>query len=220
MKKLFLITLFAGMTCANLMAQVDIDIEVGVSPGTNVNSPGVIINRSDPRKEFQFSLIQVKPQYYGGLRANIKLNAPFFLEGGVSYTKRTTVYEANFRMPQPLIKEPDEQIMNMSVSQDMILLPVDIGVSLGSFDITSGLRANKIISSKNQLTHLNGYQEEGNSLTWGWQMGVRYAFKHMMIGGEFQGEMHRVCDGMSVNGNSLEIRNVPGRFVFTVQYRF
>jgi len=216
-RKLSFITILLCLTTL-ISAQVHIDVKAGFSPGSDNPSTAKFINRDNPWEEFRFCLIHVDPQFYGGIKANVELNSPFFLEGGLAYTKRTSMYQANFTMPKPTELVPEE--MQMSISEHLILLPIDIGASLGAFDITSGLRLNKIISTDNELTQLKGYGNNRNSLSWGWQSGVRYAFHRMMAGVEYQAEMKRDCEGMNVNDESLELRYVPGRFVFSLQYRF
>ena len=85
-------------------------------------------------------------------------------------------------MRQP---EPVEQQNLLTVSEDVLQFPLQIGVSLGNFDVTSGLMLMKTISTKNELSQLKGYTEDSNSLKWGWQMGVRYGFKRAMAGVEY-----------------------------------
>jgi opacity protein-like surface antigen len=218
MRNLSTITILLCLITSINAQKVHFDVKAGFSPGSNNPSNVKLMCRKDPMKEFRFCLLRYDPQFYGGFKINVQLDKPFFLETGLTYTKRTSVYQAHYtnaRFPDSI-----PQIMKMSASQHLILLPVDVGVSLGAFDITSGLRLNKVISSTNDLSHIEGYENNQNSLSWGWQAGVRYAFRRMMIGVEYQGEMTRDCENMNVSGESLALRYVPGRFVFSAQYRF
>lgn len=217
MKKLIISAAILLATCAISQAQLQVKAEFGASPASNATSAGIIVNRDNPREEFQFNQTQVKPQFYGGIRANIKLGSPFFLETGISYTKCTSEFQLNYTMDRP---ENQPQEMYMSESEDMLLFPLDIGVSIGKLEVTSGLTAIKTISAIKELSHVQGFHSDGNSLKMGWQMGVRYGINRTQIGVEYQGSLNRVGQGMSVNGNSLEIMNVPGKMVFTMQYRF
>src|SRR5688500_15887055 len=197
-------------------AQFHIKIKLGASPGSNTGSAATLVNRENPFEEFQFNLVHTDPQYQGGVSAYLPLGAPFFLEAGISYTKRKSQFEVDYTFKREL--QPDNVLMNGS--EEMILVPVNIGVAVGAFDITSGLRAIQTISNSSDLEQLDGFLNNENTLKMGWQMGVRYAFHHMMLGVEYQATMNRVCEGMSVNGHSLEIMNVPGAFVFSIQYKF
>lgn len=216
MKKLMLSTILSLAASSIMLSQVNFNVKLGVSPGSNGEANALLVNRENPFAEFQLSMIHTDPQFYGGIRAHIGLRAPFFIESGLSYTKRTSVYNVNFTMEQ---REPLAKVMSMSEKEDILLLPVDIGVALGNFDVTSGLRLNKTIKSSNELSHLNGFSSENPSIQMGWQVGVRYGFANVMAGVEFMGSLNRICTGMSVNQTSLEMQNVPGNLAFTLQYR-
>lgn len=216
MKKLILSTILSFAASSIMWAQVHFDVKLGVSPGSNGGANALLVNRENPFAEFQLSMIHTDPQFYGGIRTHIGLRAPFFIESGLSYTKRTSIYNLNFTMEQ---REPMSKVMSMSEKEDILLLPVDIGVSIGAFDVTSGMRLNKTIKSSNELSHLSGFSHENPSLQMGWQMGIRYGFANVMAGIEFMGSLNRICKGMSVNKTSLEMQNVPGKLAFTLQYR-
>ena len=215
MKKFIIlsVTLFASFSTA--ISQVHFGGEFGVTPGSTPRSASIIINRDNPHEEFIFNMAQVKRQLYGGIRANVKLGTPFFLETGISFTRRTSQYVADYTMRRDI-----NGVKIMNEKEDMILLPLDIGVNIGKLQITSGLTAMKTISKIKELTQLTGFHSEANSVKMGWQTGVRYAVNRTLIGVEFQGSLNRVGQGMSVNGHSLEIPNVPGKLVFSIQYRF
>ncbi|HUR30065.1 MAG TPA: hypothetical protein VMZ69_01465 [Saprospiraceae bacterium] len=216
MKKLILIACIISAFCSNIDSQIRFDIKLGFSPGSNPATAFTLINRDKPYEEFSFNMVNTKPQYYGGVLAHVELGQPFFVEGGVAYTKSTSTYQINYRIVSE--QTPAEQFM--TESEATILLPVNFGVSMGAIDITSGLSAMKAVSQSHELSHLKGFSQDENSIRMGWQMGVRYAFHRAMIGVEYQGTMNRVCEGMYVNNHSLELMNVPGKVVFNVQYRF
>lgn len=202
-------------TLGNTGAQVKIGIKIGASPESNPKSAAILINRSNPIEEFQFNMVKAEPQLFAGIVAQVPLKAPFFLEGGISYTKSKSVYRINY-----LHAELGSKEQFMSGSEEMLLLPVNMGVRVGSIEVTSGFTAIQSLSYKNELAHLNGFNNEAKSVKMGWQMGARYDLKFVMLGAEYQGAFSRVCQGMNVNNESLEIMNVPGSWVFNIQYRF
>lgn len=202
-------------TLGNSGAQIKIDFKLSASPGSNLKSAPALINRSNPSEEFQFNMVKAETQLFAGIAAHVPLQAPFFLEGGVSYTKSKSVYHINYSYPE---LGPKSQFMNGS--ETMILLPVNIGARLGNFEVTSGFTAIQSLKVDSELAHLNGFKNEAKAVKMGWQMGARYDLKVVMLGAEYQGAFSRVCQGMHVNNESLEIMNVPGRWVFNIQYRF
>ncbi|MEO5907417.1 MAG: outer membrane beta-barrel protein [Saprospiraceae bacterium] len=218
MKKLIISSVLLCASYSAMWSQMRVDIKLGISPASSPVNAGVLINRDNPRSEFMLNMVHVKPQFSAGINLHQRLNESFFVEGGFAYTKKTSQFRVNYTLPQ---SEPLSSEMFMNESEDIIQLPVNIGVGLGKIDVTSGLTALKTISSKNELAHIEGFSAEDNSLRYGWQMGVRYAFMHRASAGvEYQSTMTRVCQGMKVNGHALDLMNVPGRIVFNLQYRF
>ena len=216
MKKLMILSFLLMTFTTQMNAQVRFNLKLGASPGANPRSASIFVNRENPVKEFQFNLVHTDPQYYGGVSAYVPLATPFFLEAGISYTKLTSQFLIDYSVP---LKLQNDNVL-MEGSEEMILLPVNVGVTMGGLDITSGLRAIKTISHSSELTHLDGFHADENSIKLGWQMGARYAINRTLIGVEYMATLNRVCEGMYVNGQSLEIMNVPGSFVFSIQYRF
>lgn len=216
MKKLMILCVILFLAFTSVQAQIHFDLQVGVSPGGKPSCASLIVNRSNPYEEFQFNMIRVKPQFFTGVRANVQLAEPFFLEGGVSYTKSASEYKINYTIKNET--RPSE--VTMKVTEDIIQFPLNVGVSLGSVDIMSGLTAMKTFSFDNELEQLKDFHSDAKKFQLGWQMGIRYAIHRFMIGLEFQGGLNRVCEGMYVHQESLELMNVPGKFVVTGQYRF
>ena len=196
---------------------------LGVSPGYSPNTAGLIMCRKTPSEEFTFNMYQVKPQIFGGLKTNMQLSYPFFAEAGIMYTQRTSEYYLDYTYSL----EKRASTVKMSETEHQLLMPVSIGVTMGSIDVTSGFRAIGTVASKSDLTQIKGYESNDDFLDWGWQVGVRYTLKRStvgldrsMIGIEYQGSFSRVGHGMSVDGQSLELMNVPGQFAITLQHNF
>ncbi|MBK9983750.1 MAG: hypothetical protein IPP15_15500 [Saprospiraceae bacterium] len=216
MKKLMIFTCIILVHTLSAWTQTSIIIKLGATPRSGSFKHYMIVNRNNPREEFKFSTLQVKPQFYAGVSARLQMRTPFFLEAGMTYTEKTSLYQVNYRMPT----ETNPAEMVMSEKEKILLLPVNIGVSLGKIDITSGLSAMKTLTKAKELTHLQGFHQDDNAIRVGWQMGARYAIGRTMLGIEYQGTLNREGQGMYVNKQSLEQNNVPGNFVFSVQFGF
>lgn len=214
MKKLIILIFTLLIYTMTASSQVRLNFKLGISPGVNPHTNGIIVNRQNPHEEFKFNMVHVLPQFYGGILASLEMRTPFFLECGITYTEKKSNYQVDYRITREL--NPGDQVM--SETERMILLPVNIGVSLGSLDITSGLTAMKTISNADELTHLNGFRQDKNNVKLGWQTGVRYAILRMLIGVEFQGSLNVVGQGMYVNEQPLDLRQVPGNLVISIQY--
>ena len=196
-------------------AQLRLDIIGGISPRTTPQNAGLIVNRHLPSEEFVFNMIEVEPQLFGGIKGLLPLGAPFFTDAALMYTKSTSTYHALYTIIDAEHPQPD---YFMNESKHLLLVPINIGVNIGGFDITSGFRVMKTISEKSELSDMNGFSIDGASTQFGWQGSVGFSFMRTRVGIEYQGSFSRVGSGMEMNGQSLELMNVPGQLLLTVQY--
>jgi hypothetical protein len=200
--------------CTVAHSQFRFDLLAGIAPGSHPIMAGLIVNRHLPSDEFVLNMTEVKPQIFGGMRVNLELTSPFFTEVGLTYTRKTMLYDVDYTY----IFESRLATHQMKETEHQLLVPVSIGVSLGSFDVTSGFRGILTLSKETELSQLEGFHSKTSSIHWGWHTGVRYGINRAMVGVEYQGCFNRVGYGSFINGQSLELRNVPGHFVFTLQY--
>ncbi len=219
MKNLKLLAIWSILltACTSAWSQFRLDIIAGISPGSNPTTAGIFVNRQSPAEEFTLNMYKVKPQFYGGLITHLDLSTPFFTEVGAIYTRKSSMYFMEYTLDLESGRVPSA---SMSETEHLILIPASIGVSLGSFDVTSGFTAIGTLSKETELSHLKGFQSDSPFIQWGWHTGVRHTIRRSMIGIEYQGSFNRVGQGAFVNGQSLELMNVPGQFVMTFQFSF
>ena len=198
-------------------SQIRLDLVAGVSPGSNPATAGIIINRQNPYEEFVLNMNKVRPQFFGGIKAHLDLAAPFFTEAGLLYTQKTSEYYMDYTLDP---EASHTSSVRMNEKEHQVLLPVSIGVSVGSVDVISGFTATGTIAKKTELSHLNGFRSDSNPVQWGWHTGIRHTMGASKIGIEYQGSFSRVGRGAFVNGQSLELMNVPGQFIMTYQFGF
>lgn len=217
MKTLFTTIIIIAASVSSLFSQIRFDVVGGVSPGSTPSSAGVIINRQLPHEEFVFNMRKVDPQFHAGVKSQVTLTAPFFLETGLFYARSQSTYDVVYT-----IIDTEHPISNhiMKETEHLVTLPINIGVNIGSFDVTSGLRLIQPISNTTDLHQLAGFILDENKVRMGWQASMGFSFLRERIGIEYQGNFSRVGSGMSVNNQSLELMNVPGQFVLLIQHSF
>jgi hypothetical protein len=194
-----------------------LDVVGGVSPAANPASAGLIVNRHLPHEEFVFNMNRVDPQIFAGFKGHLELGAPFLVDAGVMYTRKKSTYDVVYTIIDT--EHPVSQ-HSMTQTNHMLMLPVNIGVNMGLFDVTSGFRLMKSVSSKTNLDQLTGFRSEGNPVELGWQAGFGFDIMRSRIGIEYQGNFSRVGKGMFVNEQPLELMNVPGHLVLLLQHSF
>ena len=112
MKNIYITIIVVASSVSSLYSQLRFDIVGGVSAGATPVSAGVIINRHLPHEEFIFNLAKVDPQLHAGIKSQVELTAPFFLEGGLLYTRSSSTYDVTYTIidtehpiPNHLMKE-------------------------------------------------------------------------------------------------------------------
>ena len=201
----------------SVWSQIRLDLMAGISPGSNPRTTGIIVNRHNPSEEFVLNMYKVKPQFYGGIKAHVDLASSFFTEAGIVYTQKTSRYAMRYTQAS---EENRLTSVAMNETEHLILLPVSIGVRLGSMEVLNGFTATGSIAKNTELSHVNGFESEGSGIQWGWHTGIRHTMGISKIGIEYQGSFSRVGTGASVNGQSLQLMNVPGQFLMTYQIGF
>ena len=219
MEKLLVLSFFLLFNPLSFFAQGHFAAFGGWSPSQHPNEPKALITGDVPGREFIFNVNHTSAQYYFGLKALIEISYPFFVEAGVTYTSRNNEYHCEY-----VILFPGEKtkLHSMTGNEKLLQFPLSIGVKLNAFKINSGLMAILPLAAKSELEHMQGYSSEKNSIKPGWFAGIALGIKSIRsdIGIEFQKSFDRVCQGMYIHDESLEIRNVPGRFVFKYQFWF
>src|SRR5688500_3983440 len=210
MKHLFITIIVLLSSVSYMSSQFRFDIVGGVSPGASPSSAGLIVNRHLPHEEFVFNMKKVDPQIFAGLKGQVQLGAPFFLESGLMYTRQRATYDVVYTIIDT--EHPVAQ-HSMNETDHIIMLPLNSGVNKGYFDITSGFGVMKSINNKNDLQQITGFNYSNQPFRFGWQSSVGFDILRSRIGLEYQGSFSRVGSGMFVNGQSLELMNVPGQFV-------
>ncbi|HUR31011.1 MAG TPA: hypothetical protein VMZ69_06235, partial [Saprospiraceae bacterium] len=170
-------------------SQFRFDIVGGVSPGAAPNSAGLLVNRQSPHEEFVFNLAKVNPQFFAGVKGQLQLASPFFMDAGLTYTMRKSTFDVVYTI---IDREHPVSQHVMSETNHMMLLPVNVGVNMGIFDVTSGLRLIKSISKNSNLTELSGFQSDGDPIRIGWQAGVGIDVFRSRAGIEYHGNFSRV----------------------------
>ena len=201
---------------SNTDAQPEVVLIGGISPGSNPTTADLIVNKITPQNEFLFNMNKISPQYTAGLKLHFPVANSFFHEIGMTYSKQTYHYTMEYTHRD----QPEEPPHEMKETKNLLHIPASIGVSMGILDVTSGLNGIVSLTKVSDLDLMEGYKDEVNRFRMGYHAGLRVRLGPAAVGVEYNGEFNRVGQGMSVNGQSLELNNVPGRVMATVQYRF
>ena len=215
MKNLILLVLVLCTSFVSLDAQLGVYLRAGISPERNMSNFPLIVNRENPYEEFVFDLKRVKTQYFGGILVRGDLGSNFFVESGATYTQRKSVYSMKYTL-----RREKGTYQELQEIEDQLILPLSIGVHLKSFEITSGFLGFVTLAKQTELNHIEGFSDHSDKVQMGWHAGAGINLNKVFLGVEYQSAMNRTGTGMSVNKQSLELRNVTGQCVFNIRYKF
>lgn len=210
LKRLFIAGVFFIVSTNLTFSQVLFNLFGGISPAGNPKNAAVLINSHWPKEEFVFSVSKVMPQYFAGAKVHQMLNDDFFLESGIIYSQSNKMYTMKYTL--------FDGTHEMKESENMLQLPVNIGAKLGIIEVTSGLMGVYSISVNSELKQIPNAVCEQDKIHFGWSTGIRINVMKSRMGLEYQGSLTRMCEGVYVKDESLELRNIPGQFVFNIQY--
>ena len=213
MKKSILISLLLTHFCFLASAQWNIYLQGGFSPAIHPGNADLMVNREDPMETFLFNVSVSRSEYFVGLNARRPLNNQFFTEIGAVYTKGVNQYKLSYLLPKGA-----DSYQERTECDHQILFPFGIGAKIDALEFTGGFQVAWTVSHQCGLQAIEGYDEQTNPLQFGWHSGVQFNFDKMIAGIEYRAQFKRMCSGMYVNGQSLELMNMSGRFSFKVQF--
>jgi hypothetical protein len=217
MKIFSLLSFILVFSTAEGISQWKFHLTGGFSPQTESGSAALIINRHLPLEEFTFLMSKVNPQFFIGLKGQVDLKGSFFADIGLMYSNRTSNYQIEYTM---IHAEHSEAIQYLSQSKYLLIMPVNMGVNLGLFDVTSGFRLIHAIEGRSELNPMRGFSTSGKQFSLGWQWGGGFHISKSRIGLEYQGSFSRTGNDMTFQGQSLEFMDLPGQWVLTLQQSF
>jgi hypothetical protein len=107
----------------------------------------------------------------------------------------------------------------MNEKHSFLELPVSAGVSLGVFEVFSGLSATHSFGYRNELETMEGFSSSQPSLRFGWHSGLGVNFGHVLVDVRYQQEFSNYGQDRYINGQELLLKNSPGRFLATAAFR-
>lgn len=189
---------------------------LGVSPKQTPLQADLFCNREDPLNEMNFNLKEISRYYQAGLTKNFRFNQSFFGTLGLHYSLQEQQYDYTYTYKEPIAGIPQ----NLSITSQVMTLPVGIGARIKNFDVTSGLQLQYAFKSEMKDDFPSGIEMSSSKANLGWFAGTGYSLGRTRIGVQYQSSMNRYGENLSTNGQSMGLRSVPGNFMFTIGFSF
>jgi Outer membrane protein beta-barrel domain len=111
----------------------------------------------------------------------------------------------------------NNEIIKTERYQDLTI-PVLLGRKMGPFRFHAGPVAHYHISSKSELSDIEGYESKWKQLTWGWLGGMTIGSGRISADLRYEGNFSKFGDHISFSGQEYNFSNRPARFVFALNY--
>jgi hypothetical protein len=176
----------------------------------------IFVNRSSPRDEFTFDLLQVKAAYFVGVGAKYDLQ-PFFLAAEAQYNRREYIYDVVYTFPG---FGRTEQSVQYAEYMNVINVPLSLGVDLGTVDVVSGFLPQIVLSQQSELENLIGYSQKLSRVRFGWHTGFAVNVSQLRIGVNYQMDFNNYADHAYIRNQPLALQGRSTRILGTIAYNF
>jgi hypothetical protein len=188
-----------------------------ISPQQSPVVPDLLVNRLSPKDEFSFNLKNVKSELSIGVRRNFKFSSPFFGTLGVEYSEKQETYSMLFTYPNEPVRA---NYYDLLTTRRAITIPAGVGVRLGRFDLTSGLKAQYTVESSMKGDMTMGIYMDKPRIQVGWYAGAGINLNRVRIGIDYQSMLIRDGNYLLHNQAPLELMRVPNNVRFSVGFSF
>ena len=111
-----------------------------------------------------------------------------------------------------------EQLAHQRIGR--IDAPVLVGAKLGNLRLALGPVGSIIVSDKNELTDITGYETKVKSATIGYQVGVGLDIWKAGIDIRYEGNLSKLGDHIVVGGEAIKFDSRAKQVIFSLSYRF
>lgn len=204
MRRLLLLTCLAVMAF-NAQSQIKFGIRAGLTSST-VEADKVVFTNSNTTIE---SAKDAKVGIQFGLFSQISLGG-MFVQPELLLSTSGGVIKVNDINGEHL---KDQRFTKVD-------LPVLVGAKMGPLRVGVGPVASMVLSSKSELTDINGYDDKFKKATFGYQAGIGLDIWKLALDLKYEGNLSKLGDGVTVNGEKRSFDSRTRQWILGVAYKF
>ncbi|MEO1514304.1 MAG: porin family protein [Bacteroidota bacterium] len=208
MKKLML---FAVCLMSLQMAQAQFKFGVRGGITTADVNPGELLITN--RENFQDLKLSVSEANYGihfGLFTQIQMGK-FFIQPEAIFNSNSVDFRA-------------EDLNNVSdiltEKYQYLDIPFMMGIKMGPLRLQGGPVGHLFVNSKSDLFDIQGYDQNFDRMTYGWQAGVGLDIWKFVLDFKYEGNFNNFGDHIVFNDRPYAFDDTPGRMVFSLGVAF
>ncbi|MEM1322181.1 MAG: outer membrane beta-barrel protein [Bacteroidota bacterium] len=212
MKKLILL---CCCLCTVFFAQAQFKFGVRAGLSTQDVAPGeLLVNREG--NSFSNLGISVADANYGmhfGIFAQVQIEK-FFIQPEILFNTNST----DFSVRDFGDGEAVDFVLNESYQH--LDIPLMMGAKFGPLRLQGGPVAHIFLNSSSELFDLEGYRQDFDEMTYGWQAGIGLDIWKIVFDVKYEGQFNKFGDHINFDNNGYSFNERPGRFIATVGFTF
>ena len=180
----------------------------------DLSADRLMITNANDVKDLELAISDANYGVQLGLFAPARIGKFWFVQPEVLFNTTSVDYELNdFTNGNTATRILRETYNNIDI-------PIMTGLKLGPLRLQAGPVGHFFLNSNSELLDVEGYEQNFNNLTIGYQAGVGLDLWNFVIDIKHQGSFNNVGDHMSFFGQDYAFDTRGGRTVFALGYSF
>jgi hypothetical protein len=202
MKQLIFASLVLLLSATAAQAQF---FSLGIKGGMNtqVNTPDGITIPGENGFDFAVKDMKFGTQFGTYLRLGNKI----FLQPELLFNSTRTDYVIGESSLGEVVKNERYNYLD---------IPILVGVKTGPVRFMAGPVGHRFISSRSELTDVDGYSAKFKEMTWGWQAGLSIGTGRISADIRYEGNFNKQGDHINFFGQPYHFSNNPARLIVGV----
>lgn len=197
-----LIFLYCGY---GISAQINVGIKLGLAT-TGFEEQQINILDQGGLQRFGLALRDGSYSIHGGLMLRARLGKVFHIQPELLLQSNKTDYSLDD------LAAPGAPAQLLTEKYQHLNLPLMLGAQWGAFRVQAGPQGHVFLSSRSDLSKVEGYQEDFKKMTLSWVAGAGIdIWKTLTIDFRYEGGLNRLGDHIRFFGNSYSFEDRPAR---------
>ncbi len=137
----------------------------------------------------------------------------FLIQPEFNYHSNTSNFELSELTSDPISEVFSEKYQYLDI-------PLLLGCKIGPLRLMAGPEGHVFLNSTSSLLDIEGYEQDFQTLTLGWQGGIGLDLWNIILDIRYQGNFTNFGDHITFLGQEYEFNDSPSRVLFSVGWLF
>lgn len=191
-------------------AQIEFGLKAGLSSYDLANE-GFLINDGD--KQVEWNISNAGYGHHFGIYTRLSLLGVYLEPALLFNSNRVTHDITEYSESGVFTKVKNEKYNQLDI-------PVMAGIKLGVLRFQGGVVGHLFINSISDVVDFKGYDQRFKTGSYGWQAGVGLDIWKLRMDLNFEGNLDKFGDHITINGQDYAFEDRPSRLLLTLGYKF